>query len=85
MDDAAGTKSLVVTSVKNIMEPSKSSCTVDEALLRPWLDALLGACGLHRTIPSLDHTEALTCCPHRYRGHGRQLVQDLHRVQDAQL
>lgn len=46
MDDAAGTKSLVVTSVKNIMEPSKSSCTVDEALLRPWLDALLGACGL---------------------------------------
>lgn len=46
MDDAAGTKSLVVTSVKNIMDPSKSSCTVDEALLRPWLDALLGACGL---------------------------------------
>ena len=46
-DDTAHTKALIVTSVKNIMDPSKTYVTIDEALLQPWLDAFLGACGLH--------------------------------------
>jgi len=48
-DDEAKTQTLIVTSVKNIMDPSKTYCTIDESLLKPWLDAFLGACGLEPT------------------------------------
>jgi len=59
-DDEAKTQTLIVTSVKNIMDPSKTYVTIDEALLRPWLEALLPALGLEPTAE--NWTKVATAC-----------------------
>jgi len=48
-DDEKGTKSLVITDVKNIYDASKSSQEVHEENMEPWFKTFLVACGAEPT------------------------------------
>lgn len=55
-DTESGSKSLIVSEIKNVREPGKNAKEVHPDLVKPFVDALLTACGVEPSLKLWSET-----------------------------